>query len=105
MKQLKKDRADLDVVFEVMLKIGIPLTYSVNEITVGSRKVYSIGDDGLVLICLDKSNGGITPEDITAMCDLTPAKIIAAEEAFIDDIALSNAYYISKDKGIEIELL
>lgn len=102
---IKKDRADLDVVFEVMLKIGIPLTYSVNEITVGSRKVYSIGDDGLVLICLDKSNGGITPEDITAMCDLTPAKIIAAEEAFIDDIALSNAYYISKDKGIEIELL
>lgn len=102
---IKKDRADLDVVFEVMLKIGIPLTYSVNEITVGSRKVYSIGDDGLVLICLDKSNGGITPEDITAMCDLTPAKIIAAEEAFRDDIALSNAYYISKDKGIEIELL
>ena len=102
---IKKDRSDLDVVFEVMLKLGIPLTYSVNETTVGSRKVYSIGDDGLVLICLDKSNGGITPEDITAMCDLTPAKIIAAEEAFKDDIALSNAYYISKDKGIEIELL
>lgn len=102
---IKKDRSDLDVVFEVMLKLGIPLTYSVNETTVGSRKVYSIGDDGLVLICLDKSNGGITPEDITTMCDLTPAKIIAAEEAFKDDIALSNAYYISKDKGIEIELL
>ena len=102
---IKKDRTDLDVVFEVMLKLGIPLTYSINPITVGSRKVYSIGDDGLVLICLDKSNGGITPEDLTAMCDLTPAKIIAAEEAFIDDIALSNAYYISKDKGIEIELL
>lgn len=102
---IKKDRSDLDVVFEVMLKLGIPLTYSINEITVGSRKVYSIGDDGLVLVCLDKSNGGINPEDITAMCDLTPAKIIAAEEAFKDDVALSNAYYISKDKGIEIELL
>lgn len=102
---IKKDRSDLDVVFEVMLKLGIPLTYSVNETTVGSRKVYSIGDDGLVLICMDKTGGGITPEDITAMCDLTPAKIIAAEEAFKDDIALSNAYYISKDKGIEIELL
>lgn len=102
---IKKDRSDLDVVFEVMLKLGIPLTYSVNETTVGSRKAYSIGDEGLVLICLDKSNGGITPEDITAMCDLTPAKIIAAEEAFKDDITLSNAYYISKDKGIEIELL
>lgn len=102
---IKKDRSELDVVFEVMLKLGIPLTYSVNPIDVNSRKVYSIGEDGLILICLDKSNGGITPEDISAMCDLTPAKIIAAEEAFKDDIALSNAYYISKDKGIEIELL
>ena len=104
-KSLKNDRSELDVVFEVMLKLGIPPTYKVNEINVNGRKVYSIGDDGLVLICLDSANGGITPEDISAMCDLAPAKIVAAEEAFEDDIALSNAYYISKDKGIEIELL
>lgn len=104
-KSLKNDRSELDVVFEVMLKLGIPPTYKVNEINVNGRKVYSIGDDGLVLICLDSANGGITPEDISAMCDLAPAKIVAAEEAFKDDIALSNAYYISKDKGIEIELL
>lgn len=104
-KSLKNDRSELDVVFEVMLKLGIPPTYKVNEISVNGRKVYSIGDDGLVLICLDSANGGITPEDISAMCDLAPAKIVAAEEAFEDDIALSNAYYISKDKGIEIELL
>lgn len=104
-KTLKFDRSELDVIFEVMLKLGIPPTYKVNEITVNGRKVCSIGDDGLVLICLDGANGGITPEDITAMCDLAPAKIIAAEEAFKDDVALSNAYYISKDKGIEIELL
>ena len=104
-KSLKNDRSELDVVFEVMLKLGIPPTYKVNEINVNGRKVYSIGDDGLVLICLDSANGGIAPEDISAMCDLAPAKIVAAEEAFEDDIALSNAYYISKDKGIEIELL
>ena len=104
-KSLKNDRSELDVVFEVMLKLGIPPTYKVNEINVNGRKVYSIGDDGLVLICLDSANGGIAPEDISAMCDLAPAKIVAAEEAFKDDIALSNAYYISKDKGIEIELL
>ena len=104
-KSLKNDRSELDVVFEVMLKLGIPPTYKVNEISVNGRKVYSIGDDGLVLICLDSANGGIAPEDISAMCDLAPAKIVAAEEAFKDDIALSNAYYISRDKGIEIELL
>lgn len=104
-ESIKKDRTELDVVYEVMLKLGIPLTYKVFENEVNGRKVYSIGDDGLILVCLDKSNGGITPEDISAMCDLTPAKIVAAEEAFKDDVALSNAYYISKDKGVEIELL
>ena len=104
-ESIKTDRTELDVVYEVMLKLGIPVTYKIFETQVNDRKVYSIGEDGLVLVCLDKSNGGITPEDITAMCDLAPAKIVAAENAFKDDVALSNAYYISKDKGIEIELL
>ena len=104
-KTLKFDRSELDIVYEVMLKLGIPVTYKVNLTDINGRKIYSIGDDGLILVCLDGSNGGITPEDISAMCDLTPAKIVAAEEAFKDDVALSNAYYISKDKGIEIELL
>lgn len=104
-ESIKKGRSELDVVYEVMLKLGIPVTYKVFENNLNGRKVYSIGDDGLVLVCLDGSNGGITPEDVSAMCELAPAKIIAAEEAFKDDISLSNAFYISKDKGIEIELL
>ncbi len=104
-KTLKIDRSELDVVYEVMLKLGIPVTYKVAPIEINGRKVYSVGDDGLILVCLDGSKGGITPEDITEMCELAPAKIVAAEEAFKDDVALSNAYYISKDKGIEIELL
>lgn len=104
-ESIKKGRSELDVVYEVMLKLGIPVTYKVFENNLNGRKVYSIGEDGLVLVCLDGSNGGITPEDVSAMCELAPAKIVAAEEAFKDDVALSNAFYISKDKGIEIELL
>ena len=104
-ESIKKGRSELDVVYEVMLKLGIPATYKVFENNLNGRKVYSIGDDGLILICLDGSNGGITPEDVTAMCELAPAKIVAAEEAFKDDVALSNAFYISKDSGVEIMLL
>jgi len=104
-ESIKKGRSELDVVYEVMLKLGIPATYQVFENNLNGRKVYSIGEDGLILVCLDGSNGGITPEDVTAMCELAPAKIVAAEEAFKDDVALSNAYYISKDSGVEIMLL
>lgn len=104
-ESIKKGRSDLDVIYEVMLKLGVPATYKVFENNINGRKVYSIGDDGLILVCLDGSNGGITPEDVTSMCELAPAKIVAAEEAFKDDVALSNAYYISKDSGVEIMLL
>ncbi|MBO6288763.1 MAG: site-specific DNA-methyltransferase [Alphaproteobacteria bacterium] len=104
-ESIKKGRSELDVVYEVMLKLGIPATYKVFENNLNGRKVYSIGDDGLILVCLDGSNGGITPEDVTAMCEFSPAKIVAAEEAFKDDVALSNAFYISKDSGVEIMLL
>lgn len=108
-KTIKCDRSDFDIVFEVMLKMGIHLDYVVSEIIVGERKCYSIGErpfetskDCMILVCLDF---GITPEDVTAFCDLAPAKIIAAEEAFEDSTTMSNAHYILKDRDIEMKLL
>jgi type III restriction-modification system methyltransferase len=102
---IKPDRNDLDVVYEVMLKMGIPLDYKVIPTQINDKKAYSIGDDCLVLICLDYGKDGITPEDIKEMCELVPAKIVSSEQAFKDSTALSNAYYILKDKGIEMKLL
>ena len=49
-KQLKRPRW-LGCCFEVMLKSVFRSHTASMRITVGSRKVYSIGDDGLVLIC------------------------------------------------------
>lgn len=102
---IKPDRNDLDVVYEVMLKMGIPLDYKVIPTQINDKKAYSIGDDCLVLICLDYGKDGITPEDIKEMCELVPAKIVSSEQAFKDSTAFSNAYYILKDKGIEMKLL
>ncbi len=102
---IKSDRTELDVVYEVMLKLGIPLDYKVIPIEINDKKAYSIGEDCLVLICLDYGKDGITPEDIEAMCEFIPAKIVSSEQAFKDDTALSNAHYILKDKGIEMKLL
>mgnify|MGYP002623421586 CR=1 FL=1 len=98
-------RTSEDLVYEVMLKLGIPLDYSVNEIKVNNKQAFSIGEDCLVLVCVDKEHGKITPEDIEAMCEYAPAKIVTSEEAFADDSALSNAFYILKDRDIEMEIL
>ena len=102
---IKPDRNDLDVVYEVMIKMGIPLDYKVISTQINDKKAYSIGEDCLVLICLDYGKDGITPEDIKEMCELVPAKIVSSEQAFKDSTALSNAYYILKDKNIEMKLL
>ena len=102
---IKPDRNDLDVVYEVMLKMGIPLDYKLIPTEINDKKAYSIGEDCLVLICLDYGKDGITPEDIKEMCELVPAKIVTSEQAFKDSTALSNAYYILKDKDIEMKLL
>jgi len=99
---IKPDRSDMDIVFEVMLKMGVSLDVPIDAITIGGKKVYSVGGDSPLLICLDL---GITPEDIETMCDLAPSKIIAAEAAFEDDTALSNVHYILRDKDIEMKLL
>ena len=98
-------RTSEDLVYEIMLKLGIPLDYSVNEIKVNNKQAFSIGEDCLVLVCVDKEHGKITPEDIEAMCEYAPAKIVTSEEAFADDSALSNAFYILKDKDIEMKII
>lgn len=102
---VKSDRTDLDVVYEVMLKLGIPLNFAVTEIQINDKKAYSIGENCLVLVCIDYGKDGITPEDVEKMCEYLPAKIVSTQQAFKDDIALSNAHYILKDRDIEIKLL
>lgn len=102
---VKSDRSPLDVVYEVMLKLGVPLDFPVQEIQINDKKAYSIGENCLVLVCIDYGKDGITPEDIEKMCEYLPAKIVSTQQAFKDDVSLSNAHYILKDRDIEIKLL
>jgi len=100
--RIKPDRSDLDLVFEVMLKMGVPLTYTVSTIDVNGKLAYSIGEDCLLLIYLGED---VQPEDIEVMADYAPAKLIISSESFRDDTAMSNAYYILRDRSIGIKLI
>ena len=100
--RVKSERGDMDVVYEIMLKLGVPLTHSVSKIDILGKPAYSIGDDCLLLICLAP---GVTPELVEKMAEYAPAKIILAEHGFADDTAMSNAHYILQDRGIELDLV
>lgn len=100
--RVKADRSDLDMVYEIMLKTGIPLTYRIDEVDIQGKTAYSVGDDCLLLICLAEN---ITPEMVDEMCDYAPAKLVLGKSSFNDATSMSNAHYICQDKDIELKLV
>lgn len=100
--RVKSERTDLDMVYEIMLKLGVPLTYSVTSFSINNKTVYGVGDDCLLLVCLVED---VQPEDVEQITEYAPAKIIISRDSFADDTAMANAYYILRDHGIELKLL
>lgn len=100
---IKTDRSDTDMVYEIMLKMGVPLTYSVNPVEIDGKRAYSIGDDSLLLVCLQE---GLTAEIIERMAkNYLPSKMILSEKCFADDTTMANAHYILKERDIELKLV
>ena len=89
---LKKDRTDLDVVYEVMLKLSVPLDAPIQKLNVNGKEVYSVGTEHELLVCLNYDAKTLTQQDIEYMCKTyAPGKIVAAEAAFADDAALAGS--------------
>jgi|MDSW01.1.fsa_nt_gb adenine-specific DNA-methyltransferase len=67
-----------DIVYELLLKAGFPLTTKVKAQVMAGKTVYSV-EDGSLLICLDKE---ITPALIDALADADPLQVICLDEGF-----------------------
>ncbi len=75
---LSAESSSEDVLYELLLKAGFPLTTKVQAITLAGKEVFSI-DSGALLICLEKE---ITPELIDALAEANPLQVICLDEAF-----------------------
>ena len=100
--RVKPDRSELDMAFEVMLKLGVPPTYPVTAVTINGKTAYSVGEDCLLLVCLAPD---VRPEDVEQMAGYAPAKAIISRDSFANDTAMANAYYILRDRGVELKLV
>jgi adenine-specific DNA-methyltransferase len=67
-----------DVLYELLLKAGFPLTTKVQTINLAGKEVFSI-QDGSLLICLEKE---INPELIDALAEANPLQVICLDEGF-----------------------
>lgn len=79
-------RTDLDVVYEIMLKMGLDLTYPVEELTFADKKVYSVGA-GALLICLADSVPLEIAEEMLKYKDINPelTRIVFSDKSFKND--------------------
>ena len=100
--RVKPDRSDMDMVCEIMLKLGIPLTSTIDKVTVNGKSAYIVKSDSLLLVCLAVD---VSPEDVDAMADYAPAKVVISRDSFANDTAMANAHYILRDRGIELKLV
>jgi adenine-specific DNA-methyltransferase len=94
---IKEGRHWEDLLHEILLKSGFPLTTPVETVGIESKAVHSAAN-GAMLICLDKN---LTHEVIRGIADLKPQRVVCLDEAFAgNDELKTNAVLIMKSKGV-----
>ena len=96
-------RTELDVVYEIMLKYGLDLTYPVDEFVVAGKKVYSIGF-GMLMICLDNEiTTDVAKGILERVKELEPesSRVVFKDNGFKTDSNKTNIKEILKIGGIE----
>jgi len=89
-----------DILFELLLKAGFPLTTKVEKVEMAGKEVFSIAE-GALLICLQDE---ITKELIKAMADADPLQVICLDSGFKNNDQLkANAVqtFKARNKGAE----
>lgn len=100
-EDLKPDRSDEDLLYEILLKLGYPLTSDITALEVGGLAVSSVAG-GQMLVCLQE---GITAGHIEKMAALSPQKVVLAGQSLADSSTKANACYLLENRGIALEVI
>jgi adenine-specific DNA-methyltransferase len=94
---VRDDRTPTDLLYEILLKSGFPLTTPVETLEVAGKTVYGVAG-GALLICLD---GALTLEQIRGMAAKKPERVVCLDEGFAGNDQLKvNAVQIFKTQGV-----
>jgi adenine-specific DNA-methyltransferase len=96
-EHIRKDRTAEDILHELLLKSGFPLTTPVEKLTLAGKSVHSAAG-GTLLICLERR---LTLELIRAMAELKPERVVCLDRGFAgNDQLKANAVQIFRTKGV-----
>ncbi len=107
-KNLKVDRTEQDILFELLLKLGLDLTVPIVQRTLAGKTVHSIGG-GVLLACLAESISRSDAEPLALGMaawhkEQAPAgdsTVVFRDSAFADDVAKTNLAAILQQHGLE----
>ena len=108
MEHVKPDRSDDDVLYELLLKLGLDLCVPIEQKTIGKKVVHSIGA-GALIVCLAIK---ISRDDAEPLAlgiiewhkQQNPAgesTVVFRDSAFADDVAKTNLAAILQQHGLE----
>ena len=83
---IKEDRTPEDLLFQVMLDLGILLSSKIEENTVSGKKVFSVEDDYLIA-CFDEN---VTEETVTAIAKKKPYYFVMRDSSMANDSVAAN---------------
>lgn len=83
---IKADRTSLDLLFQVMLDLGKPLSAKIEEKVIAGKHVYIVNDDDLIA-CFDSN---VTEETVKAIAQLKPLYAVFRDSSLASDSTAAN---------------
>lgn len=102
-ENIKPDRGEADVLYELLLKYGLDLAVPIEERKIEGKTVYIIGA-GALIVCLAKQINLEVVEGIAALKDELRPEVMRAvfkDDGFADDVVKTNAVQILRQAGID----
>lgn len=83
---IKEDRTPEDLLFQVMLDLGILLSSKIEESVIGGKKVFNV-EDNYLIACFDEN---VTDETITAIAKQKPYYFVMRDSSMASDSVATN---------------
>ncbi|MBB4075561.1 hypothetical protein GGR02_003410 [Anoxybacillus voinovskiensis] len=97
---MKEDRTKEDLLYEILLKIGLPLTTPIEEIDYNGKTIYNVGFGAVLLYLEDDIDLDIVHEMMKHKSEHLSPKVIFKESGFMNDSVKINAIQTLKKNGI-----
>ena len=91
---VKADRTEEDLLFQVMLDWGVDLTLSIRRETIGDKTVFFVDNNSLVA-CFDNA-GGVDDSFVKSLAAFEPLRVVFRDGGFANDSAKINVEQIFK---------